>query len=198
MVDVICALRMPGPPPQPTMSVLGRSYRNPGPVRRRRLRTLNDRPHATPTSQEPQQGQAEQERQVRLTAQDILLRNLRITAQRYRRWWHRTPPPAPAWPGIRLNLARALLSKFSLGRCQFGYADFVDARFTDQAIFAGARFTEMIDFMGARFTNGANFASAQFAEMANLRRARVASAAAPGSVWPPGWTTRPAKPDNGE
>jgi hypothetical protein len=26
----------------------------------------------------------------------------------------------------------------------------------------------------------------------------VASAAEPGSVWPPGWTTRPAKPDHGE
>lgn len=85
IVDVICAhLRMPYTPP--------RSYRSPGPARRRRARTLTAR-HATPTSQGSRQENAQQEQQVRLTAQNILLRNLRVAAQSRRRWWlaHRRP-----------------------------------------------------------------------------------------------------------
>jgi uncharacterized protein YjbI with pentapeptide repeats len=294
IVDVICAyLRMPYTLPQPTASVLGRSYRSPGPARRRRARTLTDRPpHATPTSRGSRQERAEQERQVRLTAQNILLRNLRIVAQRRRRWWHRTPPPAaPAWPGIRLDLTGALLLKFSLSGCQLDYADFTRARFTDGAsfrdaqftggasfwnaqfiggpcipgadfedaqfigrtvfssaqftggaFFSGARFIGKALFEGAQFTGGAYFVDAQFTDRAyfgsaqftdktyfedaqltgwadfedaeftgeadfgdaqftggaNFVDARVASAAEPGAVWPPGWTTRSAKPDNGE
>jgi hypothetical protein len=56
-----------------------------------------------------------QEHQVRLTAQNILSRNLRCDVSRRRRWWHRTPPPAVlAWSGIRLALTGALLLEFSL------------------------------------------------------------------------------------
>ncbi|MGH4019997.1 MAG: hypothetical protein ACRDT0_12340 [Pseudonocardiaceae bacterium] len=96
IVDVICAyLRMPYTPPQSSASTLGRSYRSPGPARRRRSRPPTDRPpHATPTSQGSRHERTQQERQVRLTAQNILTRNLRVTTQRRRRWWHRTPPPA--------------------------------------------------------------------------------------------------------
>ena len=288
IVDVICAyLRMPYTPPQPSPSALGRSYRSPGPARRRRARTLTDRPpHTTPTSRESRQEQAQQEQQVRLTAQNILVRNLRIRAQR-RRWWHRTPPPAaPVWPGIRLDLAGALLlNNFFLEGCQLDSADFGrarftdtarfrkaefidttyfgDAEFTDLAIFSGAQFTDWADFAdtkfadeayfegtqfatdaiftgaefagradfcGARFTDAlfvdtkfadkayflnvqfadkayflnvqfadkASFKGAQFTGGADFEGTRVASAAEPGSVWPPGWTTRPARPDNGE
>jgi hypothetical protein len=107
IVNVICAyLRMPYTPPPPSASARGASFRSPGPARRRQARTLSARPlHAMPTSQGARQESAQQEQQVRLTAQDILLRNLRVTAQRRRRWRHRTPP-APAWPGIQLNLLR--------------------------------------------------------------------------------------------
>jgi hypothetical protein len=127
IVDVICAhLRMPYTPP--------RSYRSPGPARRRRARTLTNRPpHATPTFQSSRQENAQQEQQVRLTAKYILLRNLRVAAQRRRRWWHRTPPPAPAWPGIRLTLAGARLPDFSLAECQLGNANFMGAQFTSVA-----------------------------------------------------------------
>lgn len=281
MVDVICAyLRMPYTPPQSPASVLG-SYRSPGPARRRRARTLTDRsPHATPTPQGARHEHAVQERQVRLTAQDILVRNLRVAAQRRRRWWHRTPPPAPTWPGIRLNLTGALLLKFSLAECQLDYADFASAQFADgtnfrgaqftsagvdfegaqftgrayfegaqftgmayfrdaqfvseanfrsaqftggayfrgaqfvsEANFRGAQFTGGADFRGAQFTGGANFWSAQFTGMAdfkdaqftveaNFGGARVTRSSGlvfqAGSLWPPGWTTRPAKPDDGE
>lgn len=53
-------------------------------------------------------------------------------------------------------------------------------------------------FLGAQFTSGADFGGAQFTDKVDFGGARVASAAEPNSVWPLGWTTRPAKPDNGE
>ncbi|MBW0010615.1 MAG: pentapeptide repeat-containing protein [Pseudonocardiales bacterium] len=254
IVDVICAyLRMPYTPP-------------------------DEQPLAedAPAEAHARYENRRQEQQVRMTAQNILSRNLRVTAQRHRRRWHRTPPPAaPAWPGIRLDLTGALLLKFSLAGCQLGNADFggaqftdtayfEDAQFTDTAEFAGAQFTDTAYFVGAQFTGTADFEGAQFTDTANFRGAqftgpanfggaqftgtanfegaqftdtanfggaqftgpahfvgaqftdtayfrdaqftsgvnfedtRMASTAGPGSVWPPGWTTRPAKPDNGE
>jgi uncharacterized protein YjbI with pentapeptide repeats len=252
IVDVICAyLRMPYTPPdeQPP---------------------AEDAPAEAHTRHENRR----QEQQVRLTAQHILSRNLRVVGQGRRRWWHRTAPPAPAWPGIRLNLTGALLLKLSLARCQLGNADFGDAQFAGGASFesaqftgrahfesaqfagrahfgdaqfargahfrdaqfasgasfesaqfaeasfesarfaaeadfrgaqfargahfGGAQFTGKADFRGAQFTGKANFAGAQFTGSGDFTSARVASAAGPGSVWPSGWTTRPAKPDNGE
>jgi hypothetical protein len=127
IVDVICAyLRMPYTELQPSADVSGRSYRSPRPAQRRRARMLTLRPmRATPTSRGSRQEQAEQERQVRLTAQNILSRNLRIVDQHRRRWWYRTPPPAiPAWPGIRLDLTGALLLKFFLAECQLDLCRF--------------------------------------------------------------------------
>ncbi|MBV9142980.1 MAG: pentapeptide repeat-containing protein [Pseudonocardiales bacterium] len=200
IVDVICAyLRMPYTLPQPSVSVLGRSS-SPGLARRRRARTLTDRlPHATATSRGAREEHAEQERQVRLTAQNILVRNLRVTAQR-RRWWHRTPPPAaPAWPGIRLDLTGALLLEFPLMRCQLDYADFEGAQFTGTANFEGAQFTDKANFRGVQFTGRADFGGAEFTVWVEFEGVRVASMfAKSGAVWPPGWTTRSAKPGEGE
>jgi hypothetical protein len=221
MVDVICAyLRMPYTPPdeQPP---------------------AEEAPAETHTRYENRR----QEQQVRLTAQNILSRNLRVIPQRRRRWWHRTaPPPAPAWPGIRLNLTGALLLKLSLAGCQLGNADFGGAQFARGASFEGAQFTgrahfegaqftgeanfklaqlargahfELAQFTGgadfggaqftgetnfklAQFTGGADFGGAHFGREAHFGDARVTSATSPGTVWPPGWTTRPAKPDKGE
>ncbi|MDQ2883930.1 MAG: pentapeptide repeat-containing protein [Actinomycetota bacterium] len=173
MVDVICAyLRMPyRPPPQPTPSVFGRSYRSAGPTRRRRARTLTDRSSTSRGSQ------AQPERQVRLTAQDILFRNLRVVAQRRGRWWHRTPPPAPAWPGIRLNLTGALLLEFSLSECQLDYADFTDARFAGDTSFEGARFAGRAIFESAQFADEASFNGAQFDGEVFFENARFADEA---------------------
>jgi uncharacterized protein YjbI with pentapeptide repeats len=276
IVDVICAyLRMPYTPLQPSVNTLRRSSRTPGP-RQRRARTLTDRSsYVTSASRGSRKEQAEQERQVRLTAQNILGRNLRLTAQRRQHWWHRKPPAAPAWPDIRLDLAGALLVEFSLRNCQLDYADFRRARFTGGADFGHTRFTgeanfghaqftgeanfgyvqfssgadferaeftgfayfggaqfssgasfeyvqftggacfEYVQFTGgadfvrAEFTDGANFVraefssracfeNAQFTDEAYFMGARVASLAEPGSVWPWGWTTRSAKPEDGE
>jgi uncharacterized protein YjbI with pentapeptide repeats len=282
IVDVICAyLRMPYiPSPQPMMRVLGQ--------RRRGARTLTDRPpHATPPFRGSRQEHIVQELQVRLTTQDILLRNLRVIAQRRRRsWWHRTPAPsAPAWPGIRLNLTGALLHEFSLAECQLSYADFTHAefsgvadftgtqftgealfkgakfrnsalfaktQFTGEALFKGTQFTDRALFEGAQFIHQADFSSAQFTDEADFGftrfggtffsgvrftgpvdfrgaefgpvtfartqftggaefdcaqfsvlpmffdSARVASAAELETAWLPGWTTRPAEPDDGK
>jgi pentapeptide repeat protein len=182
IVDVICAyLRMPYTPPQ-------QSYRIPGPSRRRRVRPLSDPPgYATFHLPGSRRERAQQERQVRLTAQNMLSSNLRAVAQRRRRWWHRTPLPEPPWPGIRLDLAGALLLEFDLSECQL-----------DSAVFTRAHFVGRASFGGAQFTGETNIGYAKFTGWADFKGARVASAAETGAVWPMGWTTRPAKPDNGE
>ncbi len=283
IVDVICAyLRMPHKPPEEQPPA-------------------EDAPAEAHTRYENRR----QEQQVRLSAQNILSRNLRINDQHRRRWWHRTPASAiPAWPGIRVDFTEALLIEFSLRNCQLDYAsfthtqfigradfecvqftggadfrraqftggaNFMDARFTggadfwrtrftggtdfsgtqftDEANFEGVRFTGGTDFGSVRFTDGANFPVAQFTDQVEFWGAqfngaisfgharftdeadfegaqftapvfffdtqftdrvnfgagwmlgeatRVTSTAASDSVWPPGWTTRHAKPDSGE
>lgn len=164
IVNVICAyLCMPYTSPPP--------YRSPGPARRRRARTLTDQPpHATPTSSGSRQKQA-QERQVRLTAQNILPRNLH-SVRRRRRWW----PPAhrlPAWPWIGLDLAGALLLEFSsLSERELDYADFTRAQFIGKADFKQVKFTQRsgrTSFKDAQFTGEANFWGAEFADWANFQ-----------------------------
>ena len=193
IVDVICAyLRMPytSPPeppetPQAGTPIGGRDHgtadsplsndRHP-PARA----TLTDRPE-----------QPRQEREVRLTAQDILTRNLRLPpTESRRRWWapwrgvYREPP----WPGIRLNLTGALLLDVNLTNCRIREVNFTGAQFTGQAYFIGAQFTSWAYFRGAQFTGGAFFDGA-----------RVSGPQfETGVVWPSGWTTRPARPGDGE
>ena len=152
IVDVICAyLRMPYTPPPETPQA-GVRYRGP-PPRRRRQSLINDhrsRSGATPTDRHQQ---PHQERQVRLTAQDILARNLRLPYESHRRWWvpwrlvYREPP----WPGIRLNLKRALLLDVNLTNCSIAEADFDGAQFTGGASFAGVQFTGGASFYDAQF-----------------------------------------------
>ena len=148
IVDVICAyLRMPYTPPEDKPPA-------------------EDAPREAHTRYEEQR----QQLQVRLTAQRILSRNLRVDAQR-RRWWHRTPPNAPAWPGIGLDLTGALLLEFSLTNCQLDYANFTHTQFIGEANLE-TQFTGDASFMGARFTGGANFRDARFTGEVNFRRAR--------------------------
>ena len=193
IVDVICAyLRMPYTPPQQ------RSYRSPGSERLRRIRALSDRPaYAMPAfSVESRRERAEQERQVRLAAQNILLRNLRVAAQRHQRWWH---PTLPAWEDIRLDLTGARLLEFSLAKCQLYSADFTraqfadeasfegaqfadkaffeDVQFADKAFFEGAQFTGWASFEGAQFTDKASFENVQFADEASFEGARFGGGA---------------------
>jgi Pentapeptide repeats (9 copies) len=172
IVDVICAyLRMPYMPPdeQPP---------------------AEDAPAEAHTRHENRR----QEQQVRLTAQHVLLHNMRIVAQHHRRWWHRAPRPAPAWPGIRLNLSGALLVNFSLLECQLDFADFTRARFTGDAKFGNTQFTggwayfvsaqfiDWADFEGALFTGGADFRDAQFTRGAHFNNAHFPDVAIFGGV----------------
>jgi uncharacterized protein YjbI with pentapeptide repeats len=169
IVDVICAyLRMPYTPP----SVLRRSsYRSQGPAQRRRARTLTDQPtHPTSTSR---QEHAQQEQQVRLTAQNILLRNLFAGMA-----------AVPAWPEIlQLRLTGALLLAFDLAHCQLHHcdftltqftsgADFNNAEFISRTYFNKAQFTGSADFKSARFTGGAYFEGARFTEGAYFEGAQ--------------------------
>ncbi|MGH3855485.1 MAG: pentapeptide repeat-containing protein [Pseudonocardiaceae bacterium] len=177
IVDVICAyLRMPYTPPLPqaSASVLGRSHRSTGHAGQRPARRLTDWPsHRTPASQGTRQEHAEQELQVRLTAQNILVRNLRVVAQQRRRWWHRTvASAAPAWPGIRLDLTGALLHKFSLAECRLDYADFTRAKFADPADFGDTQFTSSVFFTRAHFTDWAFFGGAEFTGPTNFQGAQ--------------------------
>jgi uncharacterized protein YjbI with pentapeptide repeats len=141
IVDVICAyLRMPYTPPE-------------------------EQPPAedAPAEAHIRYENRHQEQQVRLTAQKILSSNLRIVDDQHpRRWWQPTPPPVPAWPGIRLDLTGALLVDFSLDQCQLDSATFSTAQFTGEAHFGGAQFTGEADFGGAQFTDDTFFDGAQF------------------------------------
>jgi len=109
IVDVICAyLRMPYTPP-PVTSLAGTRYRGSRPWRRRQS-LINDRRSRFGATATNRYEQPRQEREVRLTAQGILARNLRLPDETRRRWWapwrvYHEPP----WPGIRLDLNGALL-----------------------------------------------------------------------------------------
>jgi uncharacterized protein YjbI with pentapeptide repeats len=107
-----------------------------------------------------------EEQQVRLAAQDILSRSLRVVGQRGRRGWHRTPPNA------RVDLTSALLLEFSLAACQLGYANFAHAQFKGEADFVGALFTGKANFEGAQFTGGVHFRDAGFTGEASFERAK--------------------------
>ncbi|MDQ2884001.1 MAG: pentapeptide repeat-containing protein [Actinomycetota bacterium] len=150
IVDVICAyLRMPYTPPDeqpPAEDALAEAHE----------RYENRR----------------QEQQVRLTAQNILSRNLRVVGRGRRRWWHRTPPNVLAWGGIGLDLAGAFLLEFSLANCLLDYANFTDTQFVGEAnfetyfigkvSFRSAQFTGKVSFRSAQFTGEASFAGAEF------------------------------------
>ena len=198
IVDVICAyLRMPYTPPPPETPQVGTHYgdRAHGAADSPSSTITTSQSEATPTDQHQQ---SRQEREVRLTAQGILARNLRLPNKGRRRWW--TPWRVyrePAWPGIRLNLTGALLLDVSLRNCRIAEANFTGARFTGTAVFGGAQFTGEAFFGGAQFTGEAFFGGAQFTGGAYFDGAHT-SGPYLRSEWPPGWTTRPAQPDNRE
>lgn len=100
IVDVICAcLRMPYTAPRSSASVSRGLYCSPGHARRRRARAFTGQPpHTMPMSPELRQEHAEQQWQVRLTAQDILSRKLRFGDQRRRCGIANYHPPSGGFP----------------------------------------------------------------------------------------------------
>ncbi|MFJ6674688.1 pentapeptide repeat-containing protein [Actinosynnema sp. NPDC091369] len=102
-----------------------------------------------------------QERQVRLTAQRLLVAHLR-----------RDPSADAFWPHITLDLAGASLFDFDLGRCVLHGAAFDGARFHGTAEFSLTSFTGPVSFVDARFTGDARFTNTTWAESAVFTRAR--------------------------
>jgi uncharacterized protein YjbI with pentapeptide repeats len=114
----------------------------------------------------------DEEREVRLTAQQILIDHLRVDGE--------IPPNRLAavpgarfWPDIDLNLSGALLLDLDLARCRiagarfdgatfsgntrFGYARFSgDARF-DRAVFSGHAWFGYTNFFGGAWFSGTTF-----------------------------------------
>jgi len=107
--------------------------------------------------------------------------------------------PGPAFRGTGLEV-RARGAYFD-GAQFTGLASFAGAQFTGLASFARAQFHSGASFDGAQFTGVAYFASVQFTRV-TLGGARFTGRnrfdGVLETVWPPGWTTRPAQPDNGE
>ena len=158
VVDVICAyLRGPYTPPQGTEQA-----RRLGGVRRPLLTTHANRRQATiigsataPAKSVTSTTEAQQEREVRLTAQRILSRHLNLGPD----------PKQPVdtfWANIRLDLTGATLISFEFANCHIEAADFAGARFDGDAFFAGVNFSGNAWFRGASFAGYAVFSEARF------------------------------------
>ncbi|MEV6898384.1 pentapeptide repeat-containing protein [Amycolatopsis sp. NPDC051372] len=92
-----------------------------------------------------------QEREVRLTAQRLLVRHL-VPADEGDRFW----------AGIELDLSGAVLIDFPLNGCELHNARFAATRFAGDAWFHEVRFTGTTRFDGATFAGDAWFTRATF------------------------------------
>jgi uncharacterized protein YjbI with pentapeptide repeats len=124
-----------------------------------------------------------QELEVRLAAQRLLARHLRL------------PPdpsgsgsgsegdaeaprdPEASWPdghwhGMRVELAGAVLVDLDFTGCRLRHADFKAARFEGSAKFGSARFDGYAGFDDAQFNGGAAFGQARFGERADFKNVR--------------------------
>jgi hypothetical protein len=137
IVNVLCAyLRMPYQPPHEPSD------------------------HNTAPEKQEEYRERVQEREVRLTAQRLLI----------------------LWTAINLDLSGAVLINLDLGNCKLRQADFHNAHFIGPTRFDGARFTGAAQFDGAIFTGTARFDRAQFASEAGFGGTQFASDAGFGTV----------------
>lgn len=161
IVDLLCAyLRMPYEPPprkpvrRPAAPRSGVSRPLLGSAARRRssVRLTPPAPRVdTPTGAATA---AEQEHQVRRTAQAILFRHLRAG--------DKEKPVDTFWSDINLDLTGALLGPANLIGARIVAADFTGATFTGDVWFSGARFGLDAVFTGVRFAGNASFSGARF------------------------------------
>ncbi|GGT02182.1 pentapeptide repeat-containing protein [Nonomuraea spiralis] len=117
---------------------------------------------AVPAGPDPRE-----ERQVRLAAQRILARHLHHSPPPARRWWQpRDSGDADRlhWPGTRLDLTGATLVDFEFVECRVADADFREATFAGETMFAATTFTGRANFAGATFTGDASFTWVTFAD----------------------------------
>lgn len=151
IVDLLCAyLRMPTEP------VRRPAVRRPGVSRPLLSGTARQRLSVRPPADPPagMATEAEQEHQVRRTAQGILFRHLRIDDE--------DNPIDTFWSGISLDLTGAVLGPANLIGCRVLAADFTGATFTGDVWFDRARFGLDAVFTGVRFAGEASFSEARF------------------------------------
>lgn len=108
--------------------------------------------------------EAEQERQVRRTAQAILFHHLLFGGT--------DEPVDTFWSGINLDLTGAVLGPANLIGCRILAADFTGATFTGDAWFSRAQFGLDAVFTGVRFAGEASFSDARFDHDARFDGAR--------------------------
>jgi hypothetical protein len=127
--------------------------------------------------------EAQEELQVRLTAQRILAAHLRPDPDKETG----DPTNAKYWAGDQTDLNRdltgAMLVNFNLERCRIGDGLFRGARFDEETSFAGARFGGHAWFRGAWFGGDALFGGAWFGGDAWFDLARFGGYAWFGGAW---------------
>jgi hypothetical protein len=102
----------------------------------------------------------DEEPEVRRTAQTILRGHLRPGR------------PDDFWPGVDLDLARAVLDHFDMSDTRVRRAYFGAAEFVGWTTFESAHFERFANFGGARFRASVNFASVHFGNTASFTGAR--------------------------
>lgn len=161
VVDVICAyLRTPYSPPRARgTSKLGGLR---APLRSARTRPQTLRYSLSDATLKDADKEAQQEREVRLTAQRVLRDHLqpRTPARTWLRWFPR--PAHTFWPDIDLDLTGATLVDFDLAKTTVRNGWFSDAQFTGVAGFGGAQFSGEARFIRARFDDVTTFSETQF------------------------------------
>jgi uncharacterized protein YjbI with pentapeptide repeats len=107
-----------------------------------------------------------QELQVRLAAQNLLIRHLQVpmTPSREKGIAYAQPskPPRSYWKNMKLDLAGAQLIDVDFTLCVLGDVSFARARFKGEARFGRTRFEERADFGGSEFHGIADFGRALF------------------------------------
>lgn len=120
----------------------------------------------------------EQERQVRLAAQEILATHLKVKSKKDK--------PSEFWENIDIDLTGATLQNFNFTDCSIHRAKFRGARFSGEitfirtefvgeASFEGARFLDEVAFTNATFKDGAEFEQAEFCHRADFSDVRFFS-----------------------
>ncbi|GAA0276323.1 pentapeptide repeat-containing protein [Cryptosporangium japonicum] len=127
---------------------------------------------------------AQEEREVRLTAQRILARHLRLATP-----GQTTDTSDSPWTDVDLDLTGAVLIAFDLEQCQLRSlrmslvifvddATFRNVRVGDAATFRAATFQAAADFRGAAFAGDADFGTTTFGGQAAFDRSAFA-----GDAW---------------
>ena len=161
IVDLLCAyLRMSYEPPRrepvrrPVTRPPGVSRPLLGSAARRRASVRLAPPTPRFDTQTGTATEAEQEHQVRRTAQAILFRHLLVGTKE--------EPADTFWSGVSLDLTGALLGPANLIGCRITAADFTGAIFTGDVWFDRAKFGLDAVFTGVRFVGDVGFGSARF------------------------------------